>query len=261
MSQDRDEIARRFAAICARASVPVMEVYAQPFSAEEKADRSPVTEADERAEALILEALDRDFPGMPVLAEESFSAGLRPETAGDFILVDPVDGTKEFINKNGEFTINIALVSGRQPIVGCVYAPALERIYLGGAAAWAGGLEPGSRFDLRALAPISTREPVGQGKIAVMSRSHADEKTRDFARRQGVTDMVSAGSSLKFCLVAEGKADIYPRFGPTKEWDTGAGQAVLEAAGGRVTGPDGEAFLYGKAECDYLNGPFVAWAR
>ena len=261
MMTDRDDIARRFAAICATAGVPVMQVYAQPFTAGQKADKSPVTEADERAEALILEALARDFPGIPVLAEESFAAGLCPKIEGDFVLVDPVDGTREFIEKNGEFTINIALISSRRPVAGCVYAPALERIYLGGAGAWAGALKPGDAFSLRALAPISTREPRKGEKIAVMSRSHADEKTRAFAEAQGVTATVSAGSSLKFCLLAEGKADLYPRFGPTREWDTAAGHAVLDAAGGRVTDPEGENFLYGKAETDYLNGPFVAWSR
>lgn len=261
MTTDRDALARLFADICAKASVPVMQVYAEPFTAEQKADKSPVTEADERVEALILDELARALPGIPVLAEESFAAGLRPDTGGDFILVDPVDGTKEFINKNGEFTINIALIHARRPVAGCVYAPALDRIYLGGSEAWAGTLKPGTRFDLRGLSPISTRPPREGEKIAVMSRSHADEKTRAFAESQGVTNAVSAGSSLKFCLLAEGKADIYPRFGPTREWDTGAGHAVLNAAGGRVTDPDGADFLYAKAETEYLNGPFVAWAR
>lgn len=260
MTTDRDDIARLFAGICAEAAIPVMDVYAQPFTAEQKADKSPVTAADERAEELILERLARSMAGVPVLAEESFAAGLRPDTQGDFILVDPVDGTKEFINKNGEFTINIALIQNRRPVAGCVYAPALDRIYLGGSQAWAGTLKPGSHFDPRNLSPIATRDPRKGEKIAVMSRSHADEKTRAFAQARGVTDTVSAGSSLKFCLLAEGRADLYPRFGPTKEWDTGAGHAVLNAAGGRVTEPEGGEFLYGKAETEYLNGPFVAWA-
>lgn len=261
MTTERDDIARLFATICAEAAVPVMEVYAQDFTPAQKADRSPVTAADERAEALILDRLARDMAGVPVLAEESFAAGFRPEIEGDFILVDPVDGTKEFINKNGEFTINIALISRRRPVAGCVYAPALQRIYLGGTAARAGALIPGRAFGAAELAPISTRTPPAGGKVAVMSRSHADDKTLAFAQAQGVTDSVSAGSSLKFCLLAEGKADLYPRFGPTREWDTGAGHAVLEAAGGRVTEPDGQPFLYAKTETDYLNGPFVAWAK
>lgn len=261
MKPDRNDIARLFAAICAEAAIPVMEVYAQDFTAGQKADKSPVTAADERAEALILDRLARDMAGVPVLAEESFAAGFRPQINGDFILVDPVDGTKEFINKNGEFTINIALVSKRRPIAGCVYAPALKRIYLGGTHAEAGALIPGRAFASAELAPIATRQSSTSGKVAVMSRSHADEQTRAFAEKEGVTDTVSAGSSLKFCLLAEGKADLYPRFGPTREWDTGAGHAVLEAAGGRVTQPDGSAFLYAKTETDYLNGPFVAWGR
>ncbi|KAA5803953.1 3'(2'),5'-bisphosphate nucleotidase CysQ [Alkalicaulis satelles] len=261
MITDIDQLARAFAVICAKAAVPVMEVYAGEFSAEQKSDRSPVTEADKRAEAVILHELAGLMPGVPVLAEESFEAGLRPDIAGEFLLVDPVDGTKEFINKNDEFTINIALISDRAPVAGCVYAPALSRIWLGGARAASAELAPGAAFDPDAARPIATRQPPANGLTAVMSRSHADEQTRRFAEKLGVTDAVSAGSSLKFCRVAEGAADVYPRFGPTKEWDTGAGHAVLSAAGGAVTRPDGGPFRYGKTETDYLNGPFVAWAQ
>lgn len=238
-----------------------MDVYDSGFVVESKDDRSPVTAADTRAEAVILEALKHIIPGVPVLAEESFSAGLRPDIDGDFLLVDPVDGTKEFINRNGEFTINIALISQRIPIAGCVYAPALKRIYIGGETGLTGEISPGSTLDMSALSPLKARVMPETGRVAVMSRSHADDKTRAFAEAQGVSDAVSAGSSLKFCLVAEGKADLYPRFGPTMEWDTGAGHAVLLAAGGTVTCPDGSPFLYGKTELGYLNGPFVARGR
>lgn len=238
-----------------------MDVYDSGFVVESKDDRSPVTAADTRAEAMILEALKHIIPGVPVLAEESFSAGLRPDIDGDFLLVDPVDGTKEFINRNGEFTINIALISQRIPIAGCVYAPALKRIYIGGETGLTGEISPGSTLDVSALSPLKARVMPETGRVAVMSRSHADDKTRAFAEAQGVSDAVSAGSSLKFCLVAEGKADLYPRFGPTMEWDTGAGHAVLLAAGGTVTCPDGSPFLYGKTELGYLNGPFVARGR
>lgn len=261
MMTDTDRLARAFAAMCARAAIPVMEVYATDFTADQKADRSPVTEADRRAEDVILHELAGVLPGVPVLAEESFEAGLRPDIAGEFVLVDPVDGTKEFINKNDEFTINIALIRDRVPVAGCVYAPALSRIWLGGAAASAAALAPGGAFDPAAAQTIRTRPAPAGGLTAVMSRSHADEETRRFAEKLGVTDTISAGSSLKFCRVAEGQADVYPRFGPTKEWDTGAGHAVLIAAGGAVTRPDGGPFLYGKTETEYLNGPFVAWAQ
>lgn len=258
---DRNALAFEFARICSLAAIKVMEVYNSDFDARGKADRSPVTDADELAEAIILDELEKLVPGVPVLAEESFSAGLRPKTDSAFILVDPVDGTKEFINKNGEFTINIALVEDRVPTAGCVYAPARERIFVGGDKAWGGPLKPGGTVNPDTLEPIATRKTPDGGKTAVMSRSHADEKTVAFADSVGVTEKVSAGSSLKFCLVAEGSADVYPRFGPTCEWDTGAGHAVLKAAGGDVLTPEGEPFLYGKSETDYLNGAFVAWGR
>lgn len=261
MVQQRDGLARSFAEACLKAAIEVMDVYDSGFVVESKDDRSPVTAADTRAEAVILEALKHIIPGVPVLAEESFSAGLRPDIDGDFLLVDPVDGTKEFINRNGEFTINIALISQRIPIAGCVYAPALKRIYIGGETGLTGEISPGSTLDVSALSPLKARVMPETGRVAVMSRSHADDKTRAFAEAQGVSDAVSAGSSLKFCLVAEGKADLYPRFGPTMEWDTGAGHAVLLAAGGTVTCPDGSPFLYGKTELGYLNGPFVARGR
>jgi len=260
MPREADELAALFGDICAEASVPVMEVYATDFTPDQKADRSPVTAADKRAEMLILDRLSRDLPDTPVIAEESYAAGVRPDIDGDFLLVDPVDGTKEFINKNGEFTINIALISRRRPVAGCVYAPAMKRIYIGGTRAWAGALSPGETFDAAALEPVTTRPVPSGGLTAVMSRSHADQQTQDFADRHGVTQKVSAGSSLKFCLIAEGRADLYPRFGPTCEWDTGAGHAVLNAAGGCVSAPDGSEFLYAKSEHNYLNGAFVAWA-
>lgn len=256
--QERDTIANLFAQICLEAAIPVMDVYASDFSSLTKGDKSPVTEADTRAEEVILKALEAALPGVPVLAEESFAAGFRPETGSQFLLVDPVDGTKEFINRNGEFTINIALISNRVPVAGAVYAPALERLYLGGVSALAGGAKPGQAWPTGSGAPIRTRPLPASGRTAVMSRSHADEETRAFAAREGVSETVSAGSSLKFCLLAEGRADLYPRFGPTMEWDTAAGHAVLAAAGGSVTCPDGSAFLYAKSETGYLNGPFIA---
>ncbi len=251
MTVSRDSLARSFAEICLEAAVPVMEVYTSDFTAEQKADRSPVTEADRRAEAIILERLAELLPGVPVLAEESFEAGVRPEVGDRFLLVDPVDGTKEFIRRNGEFTINIALVEDGVPVAGCVYAPALERIFIGGDRAVAGDVKPATPLDPAALHAITVRTPPAGGKTAVMSRSHADEETRRFAEEQGVTETVSAGSSLKFCRVAEGVADLYPRFGPTMEWDTGAGHAVLAAAGGRVTNSDGTPFRYANADAGY----------
>ena len=258
---DKNAIAFEFARICSLAAVKIMEIYESDFEARGKDDKSPVTDADELAEEIILAELEKALPGVPVLAEESFAAGFRPKTDGAFILVDPVDGTKEFINKNGEFTVNIALIENRVPTAGCVFAPARERIFVGGTKAWAGALKAGSPVSADALDRISTRDRPAEGMTAVMSRSHADEKTQAFADARGVTKKVSAGSSLKFCLIAEGTADVYPRFGPTKEWDTGAGHAVLNAAGGAVLTPDGAPFLYAKEAVEYLNGAFVAWGR
>lgn len=254
-----DTIARDLAQICLIAAEPVMEVYRADFTSEQKADRSPVTEADRRAEAIILKALEQLYPDIPVLAEESFEAGVRPAVEERFFLVDPVDGTKEFIKKNGEFTINIALIENKVPVAGCVFAPALERIYLGGETALAAVARPGVALDALTLEVINVRKPPAEGIIAVMSRSHADDTTRQFAEGQGVVDTLAAGSSLKFCKLAEGLADLYPRFAPTMEWDTAAGHAVLSAAGGWVTNPDGSAFKYAKSENGYLNGHFVAW--
>lgn len=256
--REKDALARQFARICLDAAVPVMEVYASDFATAAKDDRSPVTKADLQAEAVILKALSDIMPGVPVLAEESFAAGVRPDLGSEFLLVDPVDGTREFISRNGEFTINIALVCNRIPVVGAVYAPALERLYLGGGRAFASRVRAGDPWSEDAGARIQARPSPKTGQVAVMSRSHADDAARRFAEREGVTRIVSAGSSLKFCLIAEGKADLYPRFGPTMEWDTGAGHAVLAAAGGEVICPVGSPLIYAKQETGYLNGAFIA---
>ncbi|WP_339742488.1 3'(2'),5'-bisphosphate nucleotidase CysQ [uncultured Maricaulis sp.] len=257
--QDKNALASEFGRLCSDAGAVIMDIYNSDFTSRSKDDASPVTDADELAEKIILAGLQSILPGIPVLAEESFSAGFRPEVGSTFVLVDPVDGTKEFINKNGEFTVNIALIENRVPTAGCVYAPARERIYLGGTRAWAGRLKAGEAIRPDQLASINTRARPTGGLTGVMSRSHADAATLAFADAVGVTERTSAGSSLKFCLIAEGLADVYPRFGPTREWDTAAGHAVLKAAGGAVLTPDGEEFLYAKTETEFLNGAFVAW--
>jgi len=259
--KNKNALAFEFASLCSKAGAAIMEIYTTDFETRGKEDNSPVTDADELAEKIILAGLKTLLPEIPVLAEESFAAGFRPDIGSAFILVDPVDGTKEFVNKNGEFTVNIALIENGKPTAGCVYAPAIKRVFIGGTDAWAGPLKAGEPINRNSMSPIKTRLQPQGGLKAVMSRSHVDEKTLAFVDAQGVTEKISAGSSLKFCLIADGTADVYPRFGPTKEWDTGAGHAVLNAAGGSVLTPEGNDFLYGKEDIEYLNGAFVAWGQ
>lgn len=235
----------------------IMTVYAGAFSVAHKDDASPVTEADRRAEAIILRRLAAAAPDVQVLAEES-ADGVRIDPERDFFLVDPLDGTREFVSRNGEFTVNIALVHARRPVLGVVYAPALARLYAGGErlGAWRAddaSAGRGTRVNIRA------RKAPKDGLVAVASRSHRSRETDDFLAALNVSQFAEAGSSLKFCLVAEGSADIYPRLGRTMEWDTAAGQAVLEAAGGRVfVHPAGEPLAYGKRERGFDNPSFIA---
>ncbi|HAA92653.1 MAG: 3'(2'),5'-bisphosphate nucleotidase [Rhodospirillaceae bacterium] len=236
-----------------RAGDAVMEIYATDFEYKTKDDFSPVTEADLAAEAIILEELARLTPDIPAVAEEQMAAGNVPKLDGThYWLVDPLDGTKEFLNRNDEFTVNIGLIEDDRPVLGVVYAPALETSY------W-GAVEVGAhRRTGNDVAPITVRTPPEEGITVVGSRRHGKGGEMDtFLEPYEVNDTLAAGSSLKFCLVAEGKADIYPRFGPTCEWDTAAGHAVLEAAGGKVTNPDGSPFRYRKS--DFLNSNFIAW--
>jgi 3'(2'),5'-bisphosphate nucleotidase len=241
--------AQILAEIADRAGAVVLRHYqAGPLAGKDlarmKADRSPVTDADEETERLILAELAKAFPGVPVVAEEEAAAGRIQAVGGRFFLVDPLDGTKEFLSGNGEFTVNIAEVVDGVPVAGVVFAPALARMF----SADAGGAFEGTK-------PIAARaEP--QGMTAVGSRSHADAATEEFLKAYPVTRFVSAGSSLKFCLVAAGEADIYARGGRTMEWDTAAGHAVLRAAGGSVKRWDGTALLYGKP--GFENPAFVA---
>jgi 3'(2'), 5'-bisphosphate nucleotidase len=234
-----------------RAGRVVLEHYEGHTEVRAKADESPVTAADEAAEAVILEGLATLSPDIPVVAEERVAAGKVPDLAGGrFWLVDPLDGTKEFLSRNGEFTVNIALIEDRSPVLGVVLAPARGLMWWGvvGESAWIRG-----NGDAR---PIAVRPRPKSGIVAVASRSHRDAETDAFLAEEGATDLISAGSSLKFCLVAEGKADVYPRFGPTMEWDTAAGHAVLLAAGGHMTTRDGKPFLYQKP--GFKNPGFIA---
>lgn len=229
---------------------------------ERKEDDSPVTRADRQAEALILEGLKEILPDCAVVAEESAEAGRIPDTNGDFFLVDPLDGTKEFIRGGEDFTVNIGLIRDFKPVLGVVYAPAKAMLYVGcgdHAKAGAADCRNGGQYS---LSPITVRQP-GDRLTAVASRSHRTPETDEFLQRLGVADTVSAGSSLKFCLVAAGEADVYPRMGRTMEWDTAAGHAVLTGAGGCVTTIDGYPLAYGKRnqklDSDFANPHFVAY--
>lgn len=230
----------------------ILEVYDRPIDASEKADGSPVTIADELAEKIILEHLKET--GIPVLAEESAAAGDIPELGEKFFVVDPLDGTKEFIKRNGEFTVNIALVEHGKPTHGVVTAPALDEGYAGGP----DGAYSFTITDGKAGAPSPICVLRDGPMNVVASRSHGHEALGALCAEFNVVEDLSVGSSLKFCLLAKGTARLYPRFTPTCEWDTAAGQAVLEAAGGVVLTLDGKLLQYGKTEKRFLNPYFVA---
>jgi 3'(2'), 5'-bisphosphate nucleotidase len=238
----------------------ILTHYGEVGDVRSKADLSPVTRADEEAEALILDRLARLEPGIPVIAEESVARGHVPTSGPRFFLVDPLDGTKEFLQKNGEFTVNIALIEHGRPVAGVVLAPALGRAFIGDRRNGAFELEvPNGRpLDMAAARPIHARRPPTQGMVAVVSRSHRDRQTEEYLAAYNIADMVASGSSLKFCLVAAGEADIYPRHGTTMEWDTAAGQSVVEAAGGSVRTLDGQPLTYGKSGTGFVNPHFVA---
>ncbi|MGN6516261.1 MAG: 3'(2'),5'-bisphosphate nucleotidase CysQ [Rhizomicrobium sp.] len=247
--------------IAARAGEIVMRHYNSGNVEQwDKEDRSPCTAADRDAEAFILARLAKLVPPLPVIAEEEAAAGRIQEIGERFYLVDPLDGTKEFLRRNGEFTVNIAEIESGMPVRGVVYAPAKGRLFLGemGTGAFELALSPDSTPDLAAAKPIHVRKAPADGMTAVASRSHRDSKTDEYLTHYKIKDFISAGSSLKFCLVAAGEADIYPRHGTTMEWDTAAGHAVLAAAGGSVTRVDGSPFAYGKAKEAFSNPFFVA---
>lgn len=228
----------------------ILEVVRRGFDVEHKNDSSPVTEADRSAELIILAALARAAPGVPVIAEEEVAAGRIPAHEDTYFLVDPLDGTKEFVRGGDDYTVNIGLIEKGAPTLGVVFAPATGRLHGGcvGVGSW---LDEG-----RGRRAIRTR-PRGTQLTAVASKSHLNQATIDYLEAAvGTCGYVAVGSSLKFCIVAEGQADIYPRASPTSEWDTAAGHAVLLAAGGVVDGPDGSALRYGKKA--FLNRGFVA---
>lgn len=240
-----------------------LEIRARGIAPEYKADQSPVTEADRASEELLAAALSDVAPGVPVVGEEGVSAGAIPAIGDSFFLVDPLDGTREFLRGGDDFTVNVGLVRGGSPVFGIVYAPAKGWLFLTPAI----GIVTEARFAPGADATYDTidwqrarvRERVVGRLVAVTSRSHRVAEEDGFLDGLGVSERMQIGSSLKFCLLARGDADVYARFGPISEWDTAAGHAILVAAGGAVVPRDGGEWRYGNAAGGFLARPFVAW--
>ncbi len=239
----------------------VMDVYQSDFTVYDKDDASPVTEADRRGEEVIEKALADIAPHIPMVGEEAKSEGKCPDISGGiFWLVDPLDGTKEFIKKGSDFTVNIGLIENGKPVMGLVLAPAMNKLYWGlvGKGAWVADTDGET---LENIKPISTRTSDTDNLVIVASKSHRSPELEDWLAHFPGAENVSIGSSLKFCLLATGEADLYPRLGPTCEWDTAAAHAVLLAAGGTVLAADGTPLTYGKDLTTFLNPWFLCKAK
>ncbi len=248
-----------------KAGAAIMDVYGPEMNVRYKADRSPVTDADHASEDIIVAALSKLMPDVPIVAEELASAGHLPNTGSVYFAVDPLDGTKEFVKLNGEFSINIALINGEKAVFGLIFAPAKADCFV--------TLSPGKAYRCELhpahtpaphqtpdFTPLSGEDP-GRPLTAIVSRSHLRPETLAFLEALGNPPRKIMGSALKFGLLAAGDADVYPRHGPTNEWDTAAGQAILEAAGGSVVTLDGKPLLYGKKAERFVNPSFIAWRR
>jgi 3'(2'), 5'-bisphosphate nucleotidase len=261
-AKELDELAIAFGKIACEAGQAIMAIPPSDVGAEHKPDGSPVTRADIEAERLIQARLAALLPGVALIAEESFEASREAPAPQRFLLVDPLDGTREFLSRHKDFTVNIALIEGGRPVAGAICAPALAQLYLGGAGAQRAELSPGGSFPgAQRLRAMSTSPVPEAGLRAVASRSHLDPATAQFLRERRVASLSAAGSSLKFCFVACGEADVYPRLAPTMEWDAAAGHAILRAAGGCVVGLDGSPVRYGKRDAGFRNEGFIAWGR
>lgn len=249
----------QLAGIALAAGVVIRRIETGGITERTKADASPVTDADQASEDLICRALAQVLPGIPIVAEEATSAGHVVALGDRFILVDPLDGTREFVSGNGEYTVNIALVEGRTPMFGIIYAPAKGLLYAAArGAAFRAVRTPDATVDRDGWAPIRCRpRPSGAIRVAA-SRSHADPQTRALIDSLSVEDCISAGSALKFGLLAEGLVDFYPRLSPVMEWDSAAGHALVNAAGGQVRKPDGAPLTYGHPENRFLVNGFIA---
>ena len=255
MREARDQLLETARRAALAAGEAIMRIYAEDFDVRQKADKTPVTEADLGAERIIIELLGAAFPDIPIFAEELVEAEGMPPSAARFWVVDPLDGTREFVAKNGEFAVCIGLVEDGRPVLGVLHGPAVGLTY----AAWGPGTATRQRNG-GIVEPIQARAPSPDGLVVVHSRSHENSRRLgEFLQGYPVRSRVSCGSALKFGVIAAGEADLYPRFGTTMEWDTAAGQAILEAAGGRVETFAGEPLSYGKP--GLKNDGFIAWGR
>ena len=252
-------------ALCAaalEAGARIMQHYRNGVKAEEKPDKSPVTQADRDAEDLIERALASLVPDMQMIGEEACSERVPDKLASHFFLVDPLDGTRDFVAKRKDFTVNIGLISGTTPVAGVIYAPVHEKLYFSGPnCAYMLSMAPEDPLDMAQAKPLRVGPFPDNGLGVLASRSHRDKKTDALIQRLHVRDVIPAASSYKFCLLAEGCADLYPRHGRTMEWDTAAGHAILNASGGIVTSEDGAPLEYGKLERALDNPSFIAAAH
>ena len=253
-----DALARAILPIASAACQAIMEVYDGEFSVQRKDDDSPLTRADLDSQRIILRELQALTPDIPMLSEEGAQAPWSERRHWQRLwVVDPLDGTREFVKRNGEFTVNIALIVDHEPVLGCIGVPARGQLFWGLNRAGPGGKQAWLQQPGSAPQRIHVGPPQHPPRVAA-SRSHTPPQTAEFLRRLGPHRLRCAGAAIKFCLIAQGAADVYPRFGPTSEWDTAAGQAVLEAAGGHVTRLDGHRLRYNCRE-SLTNGDFVAF--
>ena len=249
------ELVSKVARLAQQAGDAILSVYGEQFEVTHKTDRSPLTLADLRAHEIIMRGLQALTPDLPVLSEEASDIPYEQRREWRrYWLVDPLDGTKEFVSRNGEFTVNIALIEDHVPTLGVVYVPVTSTTYTG--IAGAGAFR---QVDAEPAQALRVQMPPASPLRIVGSRSHRDESLDRMLPRLAPYELLAVGSSLKFCLVAEGSADFYPRFGPTSEWDTAAAQAVVEAAGGAVVTTDGERLRY-NTKPELLNPHFVVYA-
>ncbi|MGO9487038.1 MAG: 3'(2'),5'-bisphosphate nucleotidase CysQ [Rhodomicrobium sp.] len=262
---DYKDFALSVMAAAQRAGAAIMDIYGPGMDVRYKADRSPVTDADQASEDILIAALSELMPDVPAIAEERAAANNLPSTGSTYFAVDPLDGTKEFLKLNGEFCINVGLIDAGKAVFGLLFAPAKADCFvtLGRGEAYRCELHPAHNpprqqsFDFTPL----RGEAAGRPFTAIVSRSHIRPETVAFLDSRGNPERMTMGSAMKFGMLAAGEADVYPRHGPTNEWDTAAGQAILEAAGGCVLTLDGKPLLYGKKDQNFLNPPFIAWRR